>query len=611
MRLPPRPDLYWKQDGTPVDPRVDDVYYSIEDGLAETRAVFLNSCGLPDAWIEQDNTTIAELGFGTGLNFLATWQLWQQTRSDGACLNFVSFEGFPLDREDIERALLPWPELAPLAEKLCARWPTRANGVRQIVWPDERIILTLHVGLIEQTLPQARFKADAWFLDGFSPAKNPAMWHDDLWPLIAERSNPGARAATFTVAGAVRRGLADAGFTVEKKPGHGRKRERLEARLKPDAQRLKRAPTTQPKVAIIGAGIAGACLAAALTDRGAKVSVFDQAPGLAQGTSGNPLALVMPRLDAADTVQARLLIDAYLSAQAFYEGRPGVIRTETVHRPRDAAERLRFEKLLADPPLGLEQLEALPQGGLLHKGSLVIEPALLLPDLLKGIEVEWATEATLDLDERTVNGRAFDAILLANGWQMQDQLPELGLVGRLGQIEWLESEIDAPASAIAAGPYAVASGHKRLWGATFEQHAGGAPRVSEAARAENQESLEQLAPYWWQEAQRQQAMSRAGVRATTADRLPIIGAWPDRPALIADRHQLERATWQVAPDAYGKTGLFLAGGYGSRGFTWAPWAAAILRAQIFNDPNPAHSDALRAIVPIRHSLRAIKRKKPE
>ncbi|MEM7637814.1 MAG: tRNA (5-methylaminomethyl-2-thiouridine)(34)-methyltransferase MnmD [Pseudomonadota bacterium] len=611
MRLPPRPDLYWKQDGTPVDPRVDDVYYSVEDGLAETRAVFLNGCGLPDAWIEQDNTTIAELGFGTGLNFLATWQLWQQTRLDDAWLNFVSFEGFPLDREDIERALIPWPELAPLAEKLCARWPTRANGVRQIIWPDERIILTLHIGLIEQTLPQARFKADAWFLDGFSPAKNPAMWSDDLWPLIAERSTPGARAATFTVAGAVRRGLADAGFTVDKKPGHGRKRERLEACFQPDAQRPKAAPTTHPKIAIVGAGIAGACLAATLTDRGAKVSVFDQAPGLAQGTSGNPLALVMPRLDAADTVQARLLIDAYLSAQAFYEGRPGVTRTETVHRPRDTAERLRFEKLLADPPLGLEQLEALPQGGLLHKGSLVIEPALLLPDLLKGIAVEWAAEATLDLDEKTVNGRAFDAILLANGWQMQDQLPELGLVGRLGQIEWLESEIDAPASAIAAGPYAVASGHKRLWGATFEQHDGGTPRVSEAARAENQESLEQLAPYWWQEAQKQQAMSRAGVRATTADRLPMIGAWPDRTALIADRLPLERAAWQIAPDACGKAGLFLAGGFGSRGFTWAPWAAAILRAQIFNDPIPAHSDALRAIVPIRHFLRVMKRKKPE
>ena len=164
MRLPPRPDLQWKQDGTPVDPRVDDVYYSVEDGLAETRAVFLTGCGLPEVWLSRSNTIIAELGFGTGLNFLATWQLWQQTRPKGAWLNFVSFEGYPLDGEDIERALKPWPELAPLAEKLCARWPSRAKGVRQIIWPEDGIILTLHIGLIEQTLPQARFEADAWFL---------------------------------------------------------------------------------------------------------------------------------------------------------------------------------------------------------------------------------------------------------------------------------------------------------------------------------------------------------------------------------------------------------------------------------------------------------------
>ncbi|MEM6556268.1 MAG: tRNA (5-methylaminomethyl-2-thiouridine)(34)-methyltransferase MnmD [Pseudomonadota bacterium] len=611
MRLPPRPDLQWRQDGTPVDPRVDDVYYSVEDGLAETRAVFLTGCGLPEVWISRSNTIIAELGFGTGLNFLATWQLWQQTRPKGAWLNFVSFEGYPLDGEDIERALKPWPELAPLAEKLCARWPSRAKGVRQIIWPEDGIILTLHIGLIEQTLPQARFEADAWFLDGFSPAKNPAMWHEALWPHLAARSRPGARAATFTVAGAVRRGLANAGFTVEKKPGHGRKRERLEACYQPDAHPKMIASSSDPKIAIIGAGIAGACLAAALTARGARVSVFDQTAGLAEGTSGNPLALVMPRLDAADTVQARLLVDAYLHAQAFYEGRPGVSRTETVHRPWDEAERVRFQKVLADPPLSLDQLEALPNGGLFHKRSLVIEPALLLPDLLRGIDVNWATRTVLDPDAKTVNGEAYDVVLLANGWEMQDQVPELGLVGRLGQIEWLTSDIEAPASAIAAGPYAIAAGRTRLWGATFEHHRGGEPQISVAAQAENRRSLEQLAPYWSQEAEKQVPISRAGIRATTTDRLPVIGAWPDTDALSSDRHPLERAAWRIEDDKYDKVGLYLAGGFGSRGFTWAPWAASILRARIFDDPIPARADALQAVVPNRHFLRGMKRRQPK
>ena len=611
MRLPPRPELYWKQDGTPVDQRIDDVYYSIEDGLAESRAVFLAGCGLPEGWKDRTQTTIAELGFGTGLNFLATWQSWQQTRTDLGWLNFVSFEGYPLEREDVEKAMRPWPELQPLAEKLCARWPTRAQGVRQITWPEERLSLTLHIGLIEATLPQALFQADAWFLDGFSPAKNQAMWDEALWPLIAARSVPGTRAATFTVAGAVRRGLTDSGFVVEKRPGHGRKRERLEATFQPDKPRTRRKNTVAPKVAIIGAGIAGACLANALKHRGADVTVYDAASGPAEGTSGNPLALVMPRLDAADTVQARLLVDAYLSAQAFYTGRPGVSIAETVHKPRNAAEQARFEKVLADPPLGLEQLEALPERSLLHKHSLVLEPAKLLPDLLAGVEVKWSTFADVDESTRRVNDRAYNTIILACGWQMQNHIPALALTGRLGQVESLDVDFEVPASAIAAGPYAVAAGRTRLWGATFEDHPGGQAQTNATARAENYQSLESLAPYWWQSVKHETPRSRAGVRATTADRLPLIGGWPDTDALTADRLQLERRAWQIPQGAYAKTDLYVAGGFGSRGFTWAPWAAAILRAQIFNDPIPAQSDALRAVVPIRHAMRQLKRKSPK
>ena len=607
MRLPPRPDLTWNDDGTPVDSRVDDVYYSVEDGLAESRAVFLAGCGLPQAWQGRTRYTIAELGFGTGLNFLAAWQMWRDHRPEAGWLNFVSFEGFPLDREDVERALVPWPELKELADQLCTRWPARAKGVRQIIWPEERLTLTLHVGLIEETLPQAVFTADAWFLDGFSPAKNQAMWDNELWPLLAAHSAPDARVATFTVAGAVRRGLSGAGFAVEKKPGHGRKRQRLEAVFHSAENVDPPRPPEPGRVAIIGAGIAGACLATSLKQRGADVTVFDAADGPAQGTSGNPLALVMPRLDAGDTVHARLAIDAYMNAQAFYSGRPGVSPAETVHRPRDAAEAVRFEKLLSDPPLGLAQLEALQGGGLLHKGSLVIEPAKLLPDLLDQIDVHWATDTDLDISTRSINGEAFDHIVLANGWNMQSRLPELNLDGRLGQIEWLTSDFEAPASAIAGGPYAVASGTTRVWGATFEDHPGGLPQTSDAARIENNHGLQALAPYWWQQIEQHPIQSRAGVRAATADQVPLVGPWPDAQALRADRPLLERAAWRIPADVYSLRGLYIAGGFGSRGFTWGPWAASILTANLFNDPVPARDEALRAIVPNRQILRSMKR----
>ena len=181
MRLPPRPKLQWKQDGTPVDTGVDDVYFSVEDGLAEARAVFLAGCGLPGRFAGKDSFTVAELGFGTGLNFLALWQLWRANRADSAWLHFVSFEGFPLDKEDAARALAAWPELAQLTEKFIENWPIRAKGVRRVVWVEERLTLTLHIGDIAETLAKAQVQADAWFLDGFSPAKNEDMWAESLW----------------------------------------------------------------------------------------------------------------------------------------------------------------------------------------------------------------------------------------------------------------------------------------------------------------------------------------------------------------------------------------------------------------------------------------------
>ncbi|MEL6415916.1 MAG: FAD-dependent 5-carboxymethylaminomethyl-2-thiouridine(34) oxidoreductase MnmC [Pseudomonadota bacterium] len=610
MRLPPRPDLSWKEDGTPVDERVGDVYYSVEDGLAESRAVFLAGCGLPEAWQYRSQFTIAELGFGTGLNFLAAWQMWRETKPQDGWLNFVSFEGFLLDAEDVARALKPWPELADLAAKLSAKWPPRAKGVRRITWPEERLSLTLHIGLIEDTLPQAQFHADAWFLDGFSPAKNATMWGNDLWPLMAERSAPGARAATFTVAGAVRRGLNEAGFRPEKKPGHGRKRERLEATFDGPDVRAGLEPVAAPKVAILGAGIAGACVARTLTERGARVTVFERDASPAQGTSGNPLALVMPRLDAADTVQARLLIDAYLSAQAFYEGQPGAVMTETVHTPRNQQETERFQRLLADPPLGLEQLEAIRGGGLLHKKSLLIEPAKLLPALLQGIDVRWQTEGAFDPEDRTVNGEAFDAIILSTGWHLGAVLPELDLTGRLGQIEWFHSDVTAPPAAQASGHYALALEHTRLWGATYADLVGPMPEVTEQATKENLSALQELAPYWLQNSRSAELRARAGVRATTADRLPLIGALPNQAEMELDRQRLERSGWNVSPEAFARPGMFMAAGFGSRGFTWGPWAAQILTARIFNDPLPARRDALKMIVPNRQILRKLKRSKP-
>ncbi|WP_026180709.1 tRNA (5-methylaminomethyl-2-thiouridine)(34)-methyltransferase MnmD [Henriciella marina] len=605
-RLPPRPDLEWSTDGTPEDRRMGDIYFSRQSGLEEARSVFLKGCGLPDRWAGKNAFTIGELGFGTGLNFLAAWQLWRQTRPTAkAWLHFVSFEGFPLDRGDAERALSAWPELEALSGKLLKQWPERALGVQRLVRPGDGVTLTLHTGDIHETLPASRFLADAWFLDGFSPAKNPQMWDKSLWPMVYQRCMGGVCLGTFTVAGFVRRGLTEAGFDVAKAPGFGRKRERLEVRLNeppergPDTHGL-RSPENRPdKVRIIGAGIAGATLARTFLDRGLDVEVVDAATGPAQAASGNPLALVMPRLDAGDTVQARLLIDAYLRARQFYAGRSGVTETDVLQRPKDAREAERIAKVLADPPLGLENLEAAATGQL-HKRALILEPRVLIESLLEGASVIYGERSDLSALDPSV------PTILASGQGAQNLLPWLGLTGRLGQVEMAEVNVAAPPSAIASGHYALALGQTRLWGATFESWDGAPPEATEKARAQNMAALETLDPYWRQAAKSAPVTSRAGARATTPDRLPLIGAVPDE-AAAREIFDGVRHGQTIEADAPLVDGLFLSGGFGSRGFTWAPWAGEILAAQILSEPAPATVSALEAVSPMRLILRALKR----
>ncbi|MEM7660804.1 MAG: tRNA (5-methylaminomethyl-2-thiouridine)(34)-methyltransferase MnmD [Pseudomonadota bacterium] len=609
-RLPPIPELDWKPDGTPVAKAVDDIYFSVDDGLAETREIFLKACGLPERWQGRERFTIAELGFGTGLNFLAAWELWRQNKpSKNARLHFVSFEGFPLTATQAAEALAKWPELKDLADRLIATWPNRARGIRRIDFPGN-VSLTLHIDEVTHALPEARFLADAWFLDGFAPAKNETMWAAELYPHIARCSANGALVGTYTVAGAVRRGLADAGFDVAKAPGHGRKRERLFAEyqaapFQADDPYGFGQPSSAPKrIAIIGAGIAGASLAHAFIGRGCDVTAFDKA-GAGQGASGNVLALVMPRLDLGDTPQSRLLIDAYIHARRFYAGMPGVTETVTEQRPRTDEEQARFERLLSDPPLPQEDLSAGEGGALRHHSSLIIRPAELLPTLLRDADLQ-VSEAKIDAHAMTVNGETFDAIILASGMALSTfpQSNWLPLEARLGQVEFVRSETNET-NAIAAGHYALAEGHDRLWGATFEVPNSDAPEITDAARETNRIALQNLVTEDW--ADTAAASSRAGIRATTPDRLPFVG-----PVI-----QFETAKEVFANVRSGRPptgnppmydGLWMVGGLGSRGFTFGPWLADGLAAHIFGEPSLFSQTTIEAISPLRFVFRGLKRR---
>lgn len=206
--------LVWQDDGTPRSAEFDDPYFSAEGGLAEAQHVFLAGNNLPARFAKGFH--IAELGFGTGLNMLAAWQAWQQSGAKGP-LHFTSFEAFPLKPTDLEKAMAHWPELAPLAAPLLAAWPCTTLRLPSLHFE-------LIIGDARATLPAWQGKADAWFLDGFSPSKNPEMWSESLMSAVGRHTAPNGSFATYTAAGVVRRALAAAGFSVARSKGFGRKR---------------------------------------------------------------------------------------------------------------------------------------------------------------------------------------------------------------------------------------------------------------------------------------------------------------------------------------------------------------------------------------------------
>jgi len=218
------PDIAWQAGDVPVSRAYDDPYYSAVDGLAESRHVFLAGNALPERFRRRPRFAIAELGFGTGLNFLAAWDAWRGTAPACATLEFTSFEIAPIAAPDMARALARWPDLAPLADTMIGALTVDS----EIALPGAR--LRVVTGDARETVPACHLAADAWFLDGFAPARNPSMWEPALLSAVFSRTVPGGTAATYSAAGAVRRALAEAGFRVEKRSGFGRKRDMVVAR---------------------------------------------------------------------------------------------------------------------------------------------------------------------------------------------------------------------------------------------------------------------------------------------------------------------------------------------------------------------------------------------
>jgi tRNA 5-methylaminomethyl-2-thiouridine biosynthesis bifunctional protein len=580
------PHLIWTPEGAPRSGRFDDVYFSREDGLAESRAVFLTGCGLPETWRGRHGFTVGELGFGTGLNIAALLDLWRHEGPADGRLHVFSIEGFPLSRDEAAQALAAWPDIAEASQALLDAWPSGTPGFHRLDLPAFRATLDLAVGEAEWALAQWRGRADAWFLDGFAPSTNPAMWSDAVLDGVRTCSAPGARLASFTVAGVVRRGLAERGFTVEKRPGHGRKRERLEARLPGEATEAPDGP-----VIVIGAGIAGAAAARALRALGRQVAVVEtEAPGA--GGSGFPTGLVTPRLDAGDAGIAALHAQALSRAGTLYRRIKGAVMAEGVLQlqgaPRDAA---RFDKVAAQavwPEGTMRALDAAQAGTLLGEVSstgglhmayaLAVRPRAVLdawldevpiiPGRVDRIETSTTGWRLLDAD----GGLAAEAaqVVIAAGWGSDALAPALGLKPVRGQADWISGV--APPGAVAWGGYVVPTSDGLLFGATHDR-GDVATDTRPDSTADNRRRLAERLPDLAARIAGLESRSRAAVRATTADRLPLVG--------------------EIAP------GLFVLTGLGSRGLCLAPLLGEHLAATMSGTPSPLPGGLVTRIDPTR------------
>ena len=642
----PHAQLDWNDQGQPLSRQFGDVYFSRDDGLGETRHVFLAGPDLPArfAALPADaRLVIGETGFGTGLNFLCAWQLFDQLAPADACLHFVSVEKYPLTAADLQRALALWPELAPWSGQLLEQYRAIHPGFQRLVLDGGRVVLTLLIGDALQMLPQLDARIDVWFLDGFAPDKNPQMWTPPLFQELARLSAPGASLATFTSKGTVRRDLIEAGFAMRRAPGYGKKWEILCGRFEghaPAAEKpwFARPPRPEARAAlVIGAGLAGCATAASLAARGWQVTLLERHAAVAQEASGNPQGVLYLKLSAHGTALSQLVLAGFGHTrrllQHLQQGHDwdacGVLQLAF-----DAPEAGRQAKLAEAFPADLlhslsrEQAEAragvaLPAGGLFYPDAGWVHPPALCRQLASHPRIRLLTHSEA-LELRRVDGRwqALDGerllaeapvAILAGAAEVRRFAAELPLKRIRGQISRLPQTTRSAELACvvcAEGYVAPQRGGEHTLGASFDfrsqdcaptaaEHAGNLELLREiSADLAERLDTDRLDPA--------QLEGRAAFRCTSPDYLPIVGPLAD-PAAFAETYAVLGKDARQVPDSPcpWRDGLFVNSGHGSRGLITAPLCGELLAAWLNDEPLPLPRAVAEACHPTRVLLRKL------
>ncbi len=679
----PGADIEWADDGVPQSRQFDDVYFSRENGLEESRYVFLKHNDLDRRFPQLapgELFVVGETGFGTGLNFLCTWQQWECLAPPACQLHFISVEKYPLTPIQLRQALTLWPELAAFADRLLACYPpVSVRGLHTLaVTPQVRLSLIFDdaADAFATLAPAARvdgaaaFEAslswsslnsrdglvDAWFLDGFAPARNPQMWRPALFDQLARLSRPAATFATFTAAGHVRRGMDAVGFLTSKVPGYGRKREMLRGDVSPahTSSTPRPAPPTpwylarpvatdvpaaRPRtIAVVGAGLAGCHTAFALAQRGFQVTVIDR-EGPAAGGSGNDQGILYTRLYLDDSPLADFNLRAYLFALGFYPlhnlfpegGQCGALQLAG-----STAQEAAFQQIAAridEPGLArwLDQSSASAVAGTALAGSALylprsgwLSPVTLCKRLLEqpGIHLIPKTAVTrldyrdaqwslLDASDETILRSDAVVIACAHHARAFPQLESLPLKPIRGQVTHARADRHSAALRTVlcgTGYIAPAAGDRHCFGATFRMEPADSALMDSDHR-KNLDMLPTLAPALGGLAVDAEKPGRVSARCTTPDYLPIVGPVPVASTML-ERFSLLRHNAKARIDQPGAywPGLFVNTGHGAKGLTSTPICAAIIDALLSGDALPVSAELYPQLHPARFLMRGLRRR---
>ncbi len=623
----------------PRSPEFDDVYHPGVGALAQAQHVFLAGNRLPARWAGRSSFSILETGFGLGNNFLATWAAWRDDRERCRCLVFVAIEAHPPSIEDLRRAHEGscWPALA---QALAEAWPPAVPNLHLLEFEQGRVQLLLGWGDARKLLRELRGTLDAFYLDGFAPSRNPAMWELRVIKALARRAAPEATVATWSVARSLRDDLASVGFDVQRRAGIGGKREVLAATFAPRFV-PKHAAIEMPKqmpssVLVIGAGLAGAWAAWSLARRGVAVTLLDRHAEPAQETSGQIAGLFHGTLHPDDGVHARLHRAAALHVQRVLQpwfaagllpgaadgllridGGPNALEemralVERQGLPGDYVQALDAEAASARAGTAIDRPAwFFATGGWVDPGALVRhlahQPGVRFTggcavDRLARGAAGWAA-----LDAKDAVLASADAVVLASAVTCE------ALAGAHGVAQWPLDAVRGqtshwaatagPRIPVAGGGYAVslpraagvpggllcgASAHAGDWHAALREtdHEFNVQRLTRLTGLRPDPSLP------WQ--------GRVGWRLQTPDRLPVVGAVAAAAAAVGARRDQARFIARVP-------GLFVSTALGARGIAVGALAAELLAAQLCGTPWPLEADLADAIDPARWLVRQARR----